>query len=158
MILRLVSVDEIFLMTAKTDRVGIDMTSGHFPPRANASERSLASRKRSRRALPHPLTPLIGRDQQVQEAKTLLRSPQVRLLTITGAGGIGKSRLAWQVAVEVQGDFPDGSYPVELAQCTTPEQVQRSLAQALGYREKGRELLAGLKRVLGEQQVLLLLD
>src|SRR3989440_2902488 len=158
MILRLVSVDEIFLMTTKTDRVGIDMTSGHFPPRANASERSLASWKRSRRALPHPLTPLTGRDQQVQEAETLLRSPEVRLLTITGPGGIGKSRLAWQVAVEVQQDFPDGSYPVELTHCTTPQQVERSLAQGLGYREKGRDLVAGLKRLPGEQQVLLLLE
>src|SRR5437868_14146570 len=134
------------------------MTSGDSPSRVDASERSPASKKRSRRAVPRPLTPLIGRDQQVQEAKTLLRSPEVRLLTITGAGGIGKSRLAWQVAVEVQGDFPDGSYPLELAHCTTPQQVERSLAQALGYREKGRDLLAGLKGWLGEQQVLLLLD
>src|SRR2546423_12381717 len=133
------------------------MTSGDSPPRA-ASERSPASRKRSARALAPPLTPLIGRDQQVREAETLLRSPEVRLLTITGPGGIGKSRLAWQVAVEVQQDFPNGSYPVELAHCTTPQQVERAMARALGYREKGRELLAGLKRVLGEQQVLLLLD
>src|SRR5438105_15656286 len=158
MFLHVGSVDEIFLITTKTDRVEIDMTSDASPPRAAASGRSPASTKRSSRLLSRPLTPLVGRDQQMREAETLLRSPEVRLLTITGPGGIGKSRLAWQVAVEVQGDFPDGSYPVELAQCTTPEQVQRSLAQALGYREKGRELLAGLKRVLGEQQVLLLLD
>src|SRR5947209_2586922 len=134
------------------------MTSGDSPSRVDASERSPASTKRSRRAVLRPLMPLIGRDQQVREAKTLLRSPEVRLLTITGAGGIGKSRLAWQVAVEVQGDFPDGYYPVELAHCTTPEQVQRSIAHALGYREKGRDLVAGLKSFLHEKQVLLLLD
>ncbi|MFL5589309.1 MAG: LuxR C-terminal-related transcriptional regulator [Ktedonobacteraceae bacterium] len=133
------------------------MTSHDSPPRA-VSERSPASRKRSARALPRPLTPLTGRDQQVREAETLLRSPEVRLLTITGAGGIGKSRLAWQVAVEVQQDFPNGSYPVELAHCTTPQQVERAMARAMGYQEKGRDLLAGLKRVLGEQHLLLLLD
>src|SRR2546423_8092942 len=158
MILHVVSVDEIFLMTTKTDRLEIDMTSNDPPPRAAASGRSPASTKRSSRLLSRPLTLLVGRDHEVQEAETLLRSPEVRLLTITGPGGIGKSRLAWQVAVGVHEDFPDGSYPVELAHCTTPEQVGLAMAQALGFGEKGREPVVGLKRVLGEQHLLLLLD
>ena len=63
---------------------------------------------RPSRLVSRTLTPLIGREHEVQESEMLLRSPEVHLLTITGAGGIGKTRLAWQVALDVQGDFPDG--------------------------------------------------
>jgi predicted ATPase/DNA-binding CsgD family transcriptional regulator len=142
----------------KVGRASDPLTTGDSSPRTAALRRSPGSTTRSSRPVSRPLTPLIGREHEVQEAVTLLRSPEVRLLTITGTGGIGKSRLASQVAVDVQGGFPDGYYFVELAYCTTPEQVERRLAQALGFRAKGRELLEGLKSFLYEKHLLLLLD
>ncbi len=108
--------------------------------------------------MPHPLTALIGRAHEVQQAWTLLRNPGIRLLTITGPGGIGKSRLALQVAVDVQRDFADGYCSVELAHFTTPQQVGLSIAQALGLRVRGREPFERLKTFLRERHLLLLLD
>ena len=58
--------------------------------------------------LPAQLTPLIGREQEIQLACALLRHPEVRLLTLTGTGGIGKTRLGLQVAADLLDDFDDG--------------------------------------------------
>src|SRR5437588_9975715 len=145
-------------MTTKTDRVELDMTTDHHTPRAAESGHSHASMKKYSGQVPPSLTPLIGREHEVQEAETLLRTPEIRLLAITGPGGIGKSRLAFQIAVDVQEDFSDGYCYVELSHCTTPEQVQRSIAQAFGLRGREPELFEGLKSFLRAKQVLLLLD
>jgi transcriptional regulator with XRE-family HTH domain len=61
--------------------------------------------------LPAPLEPLIGREAEVPAVASLLYDPAVRLLTLTGTGGIGKTRLALQAAAEVRGDFPGGTTP-----------------------------------------------
>ena len=109
--------------------------------------------------LPVQLTPLIGREQEIAVACTLLRHPEVRLLTLTGTGGTGKTRLGLQVAAQLSDLFTDGVYFVNLAPISDPELVVSSIAQTLGLREvAGQPLLEHLKRELHQKQLLLVLD
>jgi predicted ATPase/DNA-binding CsgD family transcriptional regulator len=111
------------------------------------------------RQVPLPFTPLIGRKHEVQEACILLRNPNVRLLTVTGAGGIGKTRLALQLAEDVQYEFADGYCFVPLAAITTPQQAVLTIAQTLGLREtRKRQPFEHLKTFLSEKHLLLVLD
>jgi predicted ATPase/DNA-binding CsgD family transcriptional regulator len=110
------------------------------------------------RNLPVQPTPLIGREQEVASARHLLRNPNVRLLTLTGSPGIGKTRLALQVATELLPDFADGVCFVPLALIKDPDQVIPTIAHALCVWEVDRPQLEHLKSCLQEQQLLLLLD
>src|ERR671925_463661 len=74
----------------------------------------------SKHHLPTPLTPLIGREHVVMMACTLLRRPEVRLLTLTGPGGVGKTRLGLQIAAELSGLYTDRVYAVMLAPVSDP--------------------------------------
>ncbi|HLZ60541.1 MAG TPA: tetratricopeptide repeat protein [Ktedonosporobacter sp.] len=113
----------------------------------------------SRHNLPIQMTPLIGREQEVAALCALIQRPEVRLVTLTGTGGIGKTRLGLQVASELVQKFVDGVYFVPLGSTSDPDLVISTLAQALGLRESGDwSLEEHLQAYLREKHLLLLLD
>lgn len=110
-------------------------------------------------ALPVSLTSLIDREQEVQAIHSLLLCPDVRLLTLTGTAGVGKTRLALEVARELVYDFADGVHLVSLAPLSDPTFVIPTIAHSLGLSESGSQpLLDLLKTSQRDKQRLLLLD
>jgi class 3 adenylate cyclase len=109
--------------------------------------------------LPPQPTPLVGREQEVAEVTERLLASETRLLTLTGPGGTGKTRLALQAAVDLLEEFEDGAYFVSLAALTDPQLVASAIAAPLGVSEAaGRSLEEGLKEYLRKTKLLLLLD
>jgi len=109
--------------------------------------------------LPGQLTPLLGREQDVASVCTLLGRAEVRLLTLVGTAGVGKTRLALQVATKLVEDFVDGVYFVSLAPIADPDYVIPTIAQVFELREVGSQsLLDTLKAYLQDKEILLLLD
>jgi predicted ATPase/class 3 adenylate cyclase/DNA-binding CsgD family transcriptional regulator len=109
--------------------------------------------------LPIQPTPFIGREQEVESCEQLLVREEVRLLTLTGPGGIGKTRMALQVAAELGELFPDGLYFVNLAPLRDSGFVVPTIAQVLDVKELAEQPVLDLLKVfLREQQLLLLLD
>jgi predicted ATPase/class 3 adenylate cyclase/Tfp pilus assembly protein PilF len=112
-----------------------------------------------RNNLPLQPTPLIGREEEVAQVCDLLHSDETRLLTLTGPGGIGKTRLALQAAADLLDDFPDGTFFVALATLTEAEMFFSAVAETLGVRETGEQPLDEiLKDYLRERRMLLVLD
>src|SRR5690348_619985 len=110
-------------------------------------------------ALPTPLTPFIDRAQEAGDLIALIRRDDVRLLTLTGPGGVGKTRVAIHVAGLIAGDYPDGVWFVPLATLADPGRVAPTIARALGIRETGkRSILAALGRFLRDRRLLIVLD
>ena len=109
--------------------------------------------------LPVPATPFLGRERELGEVVELLTAEDVRLLTLTGPGGTGKTRLALQAAAEASESFPDGVFWVPLASLRDPELVLPTLARTLTVTEEaGRTLEQTLAAYLGGKRLLLLLD
>ncbi|HEX6357408.1 ATP-binding protein [Actinophytocola sp.] len=112
--------------------------------------------QRGTAGLPVALSSFVGRRHEVDEVRRLLSSS--RLVTLTGPGGVGKTRLALEVSRAVRRTFPDGVVLVELDQLREPELVANSVALAVGMREAGRTSLEMLIDYLRPRRLLLVLD
>ncbi|MFN8568842.1 MAG: tetratricopeptide repeat protein [Kouleothrix sp.] len=109
--------------------------------------------------VPRPTNALAGRTRELAEIQAVLARPEVRLLTLTGAPGVGKTRLALAVAAELAGMFADGVFFVALAPMSDPELVLPAIAQALDVATSGPQpLVERLGRYLRLRQIVLLLD
>jgi len=109
--------------------------------------------------LPAQVTLLIGREKEIADVARRLLTPSVRLLTLTGPGGIGKTCLALAVAKKVQDEFADGVFLVSLAPIRDPNLVVPTIAQTLGLREEGVKPLADvLQDYVHDKKMLLVLD
>jgi hypothetical protein len=107
--------------------------------------------------LPLQLSSFIGRERELAEVKGLLA--ETRLLTLTGPGGCGKTRLALRTASDVSGRFEGGAWTVELAPISDPTLVPQTVAAILGVREQpGRTLMESISDRVGTEEVLLVLD
>lgn len=109
--------------------------------------------------LPAPPTSFIGREQQVEQVRDLLRQPEVRLLTLTGPGGTGKTRLSIESAGGLLDDFEHGIFFVALATLSDPALFFSTIAQVLSIKESsGSSIEKSLKDFLRDHQILLVLD
>ena len=109
--------------------------------------------------LPLPLTTLLGREQELADLSVLVGNAGVRLVTLTGAGGSGKTRLAVEVGTRLQGEFGDGVVFIDLSSLTDAALVPSTIASAVGVRERpGERLLDTLSQVLAPKHLLLITD
>jgi predicted ATPase/transcriptional regulator with XRE-family HTH domain len=138
------------------DTPGADMTR---LPVSTVSPQRPAPRSTVRSTLPAPPTALIGREQECAVLGQLVRRSHTRLITLTGPGGVGKTRLGLQAAAQVRTAFADGAWFVALAPLQDPDLVVSTIAQVLGVKELGgAPLLDRLKEVLRDKHMLLVLD
>ncbi|HEX5165467.1 MAG TPA: LuxR C-terminal-related transcriptional regulator [Thermomicrobiales bacterium] len=109
--------------------------------------------------LPTSLTPLIGREQEIAALRAFVLGDGTRLLTLTGPGGSGKTRLAQQLAIDLGNDFAAGSRFISLASVTEPEHLLQAIAVEMGIREEANRSLADLvPMTLRQHELLIVLD
>ena len=107
---------------------------------AHAPLGDLLSQSAPGSAVPVPLTPLLGRDQETATLSHLLRRPDVRLITFTGPGGVAKTSLALRVAHEAQDSFAAGVFFISLAPISDPTLIAPTIAQTLSLPESPHRL------------------
>jgi predicted ATPase/DNA-binding CsgD family transcriptional regulator len=133
--------------------------SAQSEPSAHEPTPLTPSRGRREAGLPTPLTSFVGREREIAAVAATLRREDVRLLTLTGPGGIGKTRFAIRVASEIAADFRDGVWFVPLGPVDDPGLVASTIAQALSLRETGsRTAEEAIREFLQDRQTLLVLD
>jgi transcriptional regulator with XRE-family HTH domain len=138
-----------------------DQAKRAAPPRDQVAARGAGSRRQAiaRHNLPAERTSLIGRDQNVANIRAALLESEGRLITLTGAGGAGKTRLALRVGGGLVEHFRDGVWLVELASLLDAGRLPQTVAAILGVRERpGTPLVRTLVRFLSTCQALLVLD
>ena len=111
-----------------------------------------------RARIPVPLTRLLGRESEVALVHGLMRDRGVRLVTLVGPGGIGKTRLAIEVASRAQVNFPGGTFFVSLSDADDPQMVLPLIATAVGLSPIAGEMQSALGQRLGDARVLVVLD
>jgi predicted ATPase len=119
---------------------------------------SAASAVNSLNHLPVPLTSFVGREQEVRTVHDLLGRDDIRLLTLTGPGGVGKTRLALRVAAQLGDAFPDGVFAVDLASVSDPNSVCDAITLVLDLSDRDCQSVPNLIAALGQKRLLLLLD
>ena len=146
---------EVFVKVARGE-LGLDRL-GSFVPGVSPVQRS----SRSSRNLPVLPTPLIGRESELEEIRKLLHDPHCRMLTLTGPGGIGKTRLAIEAATQLETDFADGVYFIPLAAVQAARFIVPMIAESIGFVFQGEHSLdprLQLFDYLDGKQLLLLVD
>jgi DNA-binding SARP family transcriptional activator len=136
-----------------------DIAAGRFPtsPRQHAGSSRVEPPGASKHNLPAPRSSFVGRDRELIEIKRNLA--MTRLLTLTGAGGCGKTRLSLEVARDLVGAYPDGVWLVELAPLSEGELVPKALAEAVGTQEQpGRPITEVLVHSMRTKEQLLIVD
>lgn len=153
------------LRVARLGQAVSSQMSGSFVTRFSGNQSDFASqplitdKRRPIRGLPSPPTPFVGRQPELAALGKLLCDPLCRILTLTGPGGIGKTRLAIQIVSENPNLFPDGVFFVPLTAIDSPTLIPAAIARVLsfdfsGERPQGEEL----SEHLGEREALLILD
>ena len=128
----------------KSEELTIDRLNTVAAGFERAGERDTSASPVPQHNLPVQLTTLVGREQDAATVVALLRRPHVRLLNMIGTAGIGKTRLAIQVAMDLLDDFAQGVYFVSLASIHSPHLVLPAIAQTLGLKEKENQPVAHL--------------
>ncbi|HEX6387499.1 MAG TPA: protein kinase, partial [Anaerolineae bacterium] len=124
-----------------------------------ALEKAIARHTAVPHNLPAQVTPLVGRQREVATARRRFVAEGVRLLTLTGPGGVGKTRLGLQIAAALRDNFADGVFFVPLAPLRDPDHVLSTVAHSLRVKESGRKSLReAVQEWLRDKQALLLLD
>jgi predicted ATPase/serine/threonine protein kinase len=144
------------LQTLKTD---LERDTSNLPSRpVMATTESVLIEEPPPTNLPHKLTPLVGRDFERDEVLSLLRRDDVRMVTLTGPGGTGKTRLSLAIGAELLREMDDGVWWVSLGAIHNPSLVPSELAAVFGVHEGGAPLLDGVKHALAGKSLLMILD
>ena len=149
-----------YTMQSLADALGLSRSDRiRFETSARKPAGSSTARVAQPASLPSPLTPFIGREREVKEVRQKLLQPDVRLLTLTGPGGVGKTRLSLEVAWQVRDQFADGVCFVALAPVSDHALVPSAIVHALRIKqEAGQSVVEALEQHLRDGQMLLVLD